>query len=71
MFAAWETTEEDILTCLEQMGRKNVTPEEVTEIHNNLNHVEVEKAALIGDVLDDQVGFAYVEIKDQIKKMNF
>ncbi len=70
MFAAWETTEEDILNCLEQMGKK-LTPEEVTQIHNDLDHKAVERAALIGDVLDDQVGFAYVEIKDQINKMNF
>ncbi len=70
MFTAWETTEEDILNCLEQMGKK-LTPEEVTQIHGDLNHHAIMSAALIGEVLEDQVGFAYDEIKDQIKKMNF
>jgi hypothetical protein len=69
MSFAWETTEEDILTCLDQMGRKNITPEEVSEIHNNLDHNLVTMNALWHNEFDDQVEGAYKEIKRQIGKM--
>jgi hypothetical protein len=71
MSLAWETTEEDILNCLDQMGRKNITPEEVSEIHDDLNHAAVEQAALSVDEFDEQVACAYHEIKNQISRMVF
>ena len=69
MSLAWETTEEDILTCLYYLGRKNVTPEEVSKIHNDLDHDTIEAAALESTDFDEQVLYAYVEIRRQIKEM--
>ena len=71
MSLAWETTEEDILTCLFAMGKKDLMPEEVSEIHSNLDHHAIESSALLGGDFDEQVLFAYHEIKKQIRKMDF
>lgn len=69
MSFGWETTEEDVLNCLEQMGKKNLTPEEVSDIHNELDFDAVEHAAMTVDEFDEQVACAYHEIKNQISKM--
>lgn len=52
------------------MGKKGLMPEEVSEIHSDLDHDAVEAAALSVTEFDEQVVCAYAEIKTQIAKMN-
>lgn len=65
MSNAWETTTEDVLNVIHDMGRK-ATSEKVEEIMEELDQFSIEDAALNGDSLDEQTRYAYEEIKRQI-----
>jgi uncharacterized protein YggE len=65
MSNAWETTADDVLNVIHQMGKK-ATSEQVDAVLNNLDHFDIENAALRGDDMDVQTQYAYEEIKRQI-----
>jgi hypothetical protein len=68
MSAAWETTEEDIANVLEKMCvHKN--SEEINEILNNLDTDKIEREALRGDDMDEQIDLAYLEIAEQLSDL--
>lgn len=62
---AWETTEDDVLNVIHNMGRK-ATSEKIQEIMDDLDNFSIEDAALNGDSMDEQTKYAYEEIKRQI-----
>jgi hypothetical protein len=66
MSNAWETTSEDVLNVIHRMGKK-ATSEQVEQIHDDLDHYEIECEALRGDDMDEQTESAYVEIERQIR----
>ena len=73
MSMAWETTTEDVLNVLEQNGvTVYVDMEEgkIEEIHSALDMDAIEKAALYGDDMDDQIKYAYCEIQTQLVELN-
>jgi hypothetical protein len=65
MSLAWETTVEDVENCLVRMGRERI---DALKILNSLDHAAIEKAALRGNDMADQVEGAYTEIERQIKE---
>jgi len=69
MSNAWETTEDDILNAVHQMGKK-ATSDEVQHIMDNLDQFAIEDAALNGDDIQEQTNYAYEEIKKQIIEGN-
>jgi len=69
MSSAWETTPDDILNVIHDMGKK-AGPDKVHEIDNLLDHFAIEDAALKGDSMEEQVNYAYEEIKKQITEGN-
>jgi hypothetical protein len=68
MSAAWETTVDDVFNTLKSLGVKKTT-EEVKAILDDLDTDKIEKEALRGDDMDEQLDYAYLEIKDQIIEM--
>lgn len=64
---AWETTLEDVQNVLRKMGRCDDF-HYARDVHNNLNHNAITIAALEGDEMDEQVGYAYDEIERQIRE---
>lgn len=69
MSNAWETTKDDILNVVHKMGRK-LTADEAEEIHNAINHFEIECEALRGNNMETQTKYAYEEIQRQIECMD-
>jgi hypothetical protein len=65
--SAWETTPDDILNVIHQMGKK-ATGEQVHEIQDGLDEFLIEVAALRGDDMEEQTKSAYTEMKRQIIK---
>lgn len=65
MSSAWEVTDEDVRTVLDRMGMSS-DEGMVERVLSNLDMDAVEKAALHGDDMSDQIDYAYVEIEDQI-----
>ena len=68
MSAAWETTVDDVFNTLKSLGVKKTT-EEVKAILDDLDTDKIEKEALRGDDMDEQLDYAYLEIKEQIIEM--
>jgi len=69
MSYAWETTEDDILNVVHDMGKK-ADEDKVHDIDNLLDHFAIEDAALNGDSMEEQTKYAYEEIKKQITEGN-
>lgn len=69
MSNAWETTEDDVLNVIHDMGHK-ANHETVERIHNDLNQFEIECEALRGIDIETQTDYAYEEIKRQITERN-
>lgn len=68
MGCAWETTVDDVLNVLKEEGVSK-TEEEAESILDDLDHDKIEKEALRGDNMDEQVDYAYLEIKEQLIEM--
>ena len=68
MSSAWETTVDDVLNVLKEEGVSK-TEEEAESILDDLDHDKIEKEALRGDNMDEQVDYAYLEIKEQLIEM--
>lgn len=68
MSNAWETTYDDVLNVAHRMGKK-LTGGQTHTIHNELNHYEIECAALQGNDMEEQTEAAYKEIERQMKEM--
>lgn len=66
MSLAWETTVEDVQNVLRRMGRK-LRPESMRVLYEELDQSSIEKAALYGSDMDEQVKYAYDEIERQLK----
>lgn len=69
MSNSWETTPDDILNVVHDMGKK-VTSDQVGKIMDGLDHFLVEAAALCEVEMEAQTKAAYVEIKRQIAVRN-
>jgi len=69
MSNAWETTTEDILIVTHRMGKK-ISGDKCREIHDALDHFQIENEALRANDLEAQTNAAYNEIERQIKKEN-
>ena len=65
MSLAWETTVEDVENVLTRMGRERI---DALKIHNSLDMYAIEKAALLGDDMEEQTESASAEIERQIKE---
>lgn len=65
MSLAWETTEEDVMNVLNRMGLES-NDEKVQHWIDRIDHDKVEKEALRGDDMCEQIEFAYSEIEEQI-----
>lgn len=65
MSMAWETTIDDVMNVFTEDGEK-ITREKAEEVLNNLDHDRIEKAALYGDDMLEQVKYAKIEIQKQI-----
>ena len=65
MSNAWETTDEDVINVVREMGYV-ANEHAVKHILDNIDHTEIEKAALHGNDMDEQTRYAYDEIKRQI-----
>lgn len=66
MSVAFEITEEDVSTVLADMG---LPANDACEMLGRLDHLAIEKAALHGDDMDVQTGYAHDEIRRQISDM--
>lgn len=66
MSIAWETTLEDVENVLRRMGR-NLRPESVRVLYEDLDQAAIEKAALYGDSMEEQTEYAYDEIERQLE----
>lgn len=66
MSLAWETTVEDLENVLSRMGR-SLRPESLRVLYEELDQGAIERAALSGDGMDEQVKYAYDEIERQMK----
>lgn len=62
MSTAWETTAEDIQQVLDAHDLDL----SADDIHDDLNHDDIEDAALFADELDDQQRYALQEIEHQL-----
>ncbi len=62
---AWEVTVDDVLIGLERKGFL-VTWEQADKIHDMIDLVEMEEAALRGDDMDEQTEYAQEEFYNQI-----
>ena len=66
MSNAWEVTDDDITQVLDKHGVA-ATDDKLTECHRELNSAEVEKAALCGLDIQEQMEYALDEIEMQLK----
>lgn len=66
MSNAWETTTDDVLNVVHNMGKK-LQDNEAEEILNNLDQFAIEDAALNGNDIETQTEYAYEEIEKQLK----
>ena len=66
MSMAWETTEEDIANVVENEFGVDPDIVKLDHVSSLLNHDAIEKAALYGDEMDEQVNLAYKEMKNQL-----
>lgn len=69
MSNAWQTTDEDIMNVMARHGVE-LDEEEIEFILSRLDHDAIERAALFGDEIEDQTGYAYDEIDKQIHDGN-
>lgn len=69
MSMAWETTVDDVITVCTNNG-ETVTEEQAENIIENLDHYKIEKEALHGDDMLEQLDYAYGEIWEQIVEKN-
>jgi len=72
MSNAWETTEDDVLNVVHNMGKK-ISGDKCHEILNALDHFKIECEALQAtdpDPCDSQTDAAYQEIRRQIEEEN-
>jgi hypothetical protein len=69
MSMAWETTVDDIVTVCANNG-ETVTEEQAENIIENLDYYKIEKEALHGDDMLEQLDYAYDEIWEQIVEKN-
>jgi hypothetical protein len=67
MSNAFEVTTDDILNVVHRMGKK-ISGDKAHEIHNSLDHFQIENEALRTNDLQDQTDVAYQEIERQIKE---
>jgi len=67
MALAWEVTEEDIQEALSELGL-NSDDSSIEEVKTYLDRDVVEKAALYGSSMEDQIKYAAESISAQIKK---
>lgn len=67
MSMAWEVTDEDIETVLERLGASH-GPEHIEEARDALDCEAVEKAALYGNSMNEQIEYAYDEMAAQFKE---
>ncbi len=65
MSQAWETTEDDVAQVLTAHGIRK-TPEELSEIHGNLDHDQIESIVLTACNMDDQVQLMLNDIEEQL-----
>jgi len=65
MSTAWETTTEDVMNVCKNNGER-ITEAQAEEILDRLDTDKIEKEALRGDDMDEQVDYAYIEIWEQI-----
>lgn len=67
MNTAWETTVEDIETVL---NAHNLDLD-ADDVHGQLDHDDIEDAALYADEMEKQTTHAYQEIEFQLIKLNY
>ena len=65
MSNAWETTTDDVLNVVHQLGKK-IDGDTCHTILEELDQFAIENAALNGDDIDEQTQYAYDEMKMQI-----
>ena len=65
MSNAWETTTDDVLNVVHDMGFK-IGEGEAENVLDLLDEFSIEDAALNGDSIEEQTKYAYEEIKKQI-----
>ena len=69
----WETTTEDVLCAIEQLGGVTVDVDmeehKIDELHDLLDHDAICKEALRGLDIETQTDYAYEEIVRQLKEM--
>lgn len=70
MSMAFEITEDDVEGVLCQ-HLKNVSSEMVEKAFDEIDHDQVEKSALHGDDMDEQLEFALKDIESQLKELGF
>ncbi len=68
MSNAWETTLDDVENVLTQKFGGGFM-ESTGQIHEDLDHSKIEDAALHGNDMDEQTGYAHEEIEKQIREM--
>jgi hypothetical protein len=69
MSNAWDTTTDDVLNVLHNMGKK-VSSNQLDTIFEDLDFFAIESAALKGNDLDEQCNLAYDDIKRQLLESN-
>ena len=65
MNTAWETTVDDVETVLNEHGLDL----DADEIHEALNHDDIEDAALFADEMELQTTYAFQEVEHQLISM--
>lgn len=67
---AFQISEEDVMNVLARMGRQDMAADEdaVARVFGAIDGGAVEKAALYGDDMDEQTGYAMDEIEKQIQE---
>ena len=64
--SAWEITSEDIIIVLSNMGYEEPSERQVEAALDVVDADKVERAALYGDDMSDQVDMANIEIEEQL-----
>jgi len=64
--SAWEITSEDIIIVLSNMGYEEPSERQVEAAFDVVDADKVERAALYGDDMSDQVDMANIEIEEQL-----
>ena len=66
MSIAWETTTEDVGAVFEDSFGIDPSYIKLDKVHDILDHDEIERCALYGDDIDDQLELAHKEIRRQL-----